>query len=176
MDIWVASIVLAIRKILLWTFLYTFLCGYMFSLFLVIYTGVEFGGCMSNYVFTFWGSAKRFLTIFNLLVSFAILFLTPLLLSFVSVPFYKSCLALYFLCSLPCVLIFKSLVPCLVVQSCLTLCNPWTVAHQPPLSTEFSRKEYWSGLPCLLPGDLPNPGIKPRFDHALQADSLPLSH
>ena len=37
---------------------------------------------------------------------------------------------------------------------------------------EFSRQEYWSGLPCLPPGDLPNPGIKPRSP-ALQVDSLP---
>ena len=35
----------------------------------------------------------------------------------------------------------------------------------------FSRQEYWSGLPCPPPGDLPNPGIEPRFP-ALQADSL----
>ena len=37
---------------------------------------------------------------------------------------------------------------------------------------EFSRPEYWSGLPFPYPGDLPNPGIKPRSP-ALQADSLP---
>jgi len=37
---------------------------------------------------------------------------------------------------------------------------------------EFSRQEYWSGLPFPHPGDLPNPGIKPRFP-VLQADSLP---
>ena len=37
----------------------------------------------------------------------------------------------------------------------------WTVAHQAPLSTGFSRHEYWSGLPFLFTGDLPNPGIKP---------------
>ena len=36
----------------------------------------------------------------------------------------------------------------------------------------FSRQEYWSGLPCPPPGDLPNPGIEPRSP-ALQADSLP---
>ena len=36
----------------------------------------------------------------------------------------------------------------------------WTVAHQAPLSMGFSRQEYWSGLPCPPPGDLPNPGIK----------------
>ena len=40
---------------------------------------------------------------------------------------------------------------------------------------EFSRQEYWSGLPCPPPGDLPNPGIKPTSP-ALQVDSLPLSH
>ena len=37
----------------------------------------------------------------------------------------------------------------------------WTVAHQGPLPMEFSRQEYWSGLPCPPPGDLPDPGIKP---------------
>ena len=37
----------------------------------------------------------------------------------------------------------------------------WTVAHQAPLSMAFSRQEYWSGLPCPPPEDLPNPGIKP---------------
>ena len=37
---------------------------------------------------------------------------------------------------------------------------PWTVAHQAPLSMEFSRQEYWSKLPCPLPGDLPNPGTE----------------
>ena len=44
------------------------------------------------------------------------------------------------------------------VQLCAT---PWTVAHQAPLSMGFSRQEYWSGLPCYPPGDLPDPGIKP---------------
>ena len=39
--------------------------------------------------------------------------------------------------------------------------TPWTVACQAPLSMGFSRQEYWSGLPCPLPGDLPNPGIEP---------------
>ena len=52
----------------------------------------------------------------------------------------------------------------------------WPVAHQAPLSLEFSRQEYWSGFPCPPPGDLPNPGIEPMFlkSPALQADSLPL--
>ena len=39
--------------------------------------------------------------------------------------------------------------------------TPWTVACQAPMSMEFSRQEYWSGLPCHLPGDLPNPGTEP---------------
>ena len=48
---------------------------------------------------------------------------------------------------------------------------PWTVAHQAPPSTGFSRQEYRSGLPFPSPGDLPNPGIK-LWSSALQADSL----
>ena len=39
--------------------------------------------------------------------------------------------------------------------------TPWTVARQPPLSLRCSRQEYWSGLPCPPPGDLPNPGVEP---------------
>ena len=50
----------------------------------------------------------------------------------------------------------------LVSQSCSTLCNPGTVAYQALLSMGFSRQEYWSGLPCPSPGDLPDPGIGPR--------------
>ena len=45
------------------------------------------------------------------------------------------------------------------LQSCLTLCHPWTVASQGPLSAGFSRQRYLSGLPCPPPGDLPHPGI-----------------
>ena len=41
---------------------------------------------------------------------------------------------------------------------------------------EFSRQEYWSGLPCLPPGDLPDPGIKPTSFPALQVGSLLLRH
>ena len=39
-----------------------------------------------------------------------------------------------------------------------------------------SRQEYWSGLPCLPPGDFPNPGIEPGSSAFWQADSLPMSH
>ena len=58
-----------------------------------------------------------------------------------------------------------------VAQSCLTLCDPWTTAHQAPPSMGFFRQEYWSGWPFPSPGDLPDPGIEPRFP-ALEADSL----
>ena len=51
----------------------------------------------------------------------------------------------------------------------------WTVAHQAPPSMGFSKQEYWSGLLCPPPGDLPDPGIEPSSP-TLQADSLPLSH
>ena len=49
----------------------------------------------------------------------------------------------------------------LQIASIIYLATPWTVACQTPLSMGFSRQEYWSGLPCPPPGDLPNPGIKP---------------
>ena len=39
--------------------------------------------------------------------------------------------------------------------------TPWTVAHQASLSMKFSRQEYWSGLPIISPGELPDPGIEP---------------
>ena len=57
------------------------------------------------------------------------------------------------------------------------LCNPIdSIVHQVPLSTEFSRQEYWSGLPFPTPGDLPDSGIEPASlkSPALQADSLPV--
>ena len=49
--------------------------------------------------------------------------------------------------------------------------TPWTVAYQAPLSMEFSRQEYWNGLPFPSPGDLPDPGIEPGSP-ALQANAL----
>ena len=58
-----------------------------------------------------------------------------------------------------------------VAKLCPALATPWTVAHQAPLSMEFSRQEYWSGLPFPSPGYLPDPGIELRSS-ALQADSL----
>ena len=59
------------------------------------------------------------------------------------------------------------------VQLCATL---WTVSCQAPLSMEFSRQEYWSGLPCPPPGDLPDQGLNPHLLCLLhwQAGSFPL--
>ena len=63
--------------------------------------------------------------------------------------------------------------------SCVQLfATVWTVTCQAPLSMGFPRQEYWSGLPCRPPGDLPNPvteHLSPAIP-ALQADSLPQSH
>ena len=49
--------------------------------------------------------------------------------------------------------------------------NPWTVAHQAPLSMGFYKGEYWSGLPFPSPVDLPDPGIEPRSPTS-EADTL----
>ena len=53
--------------------------------------------------------------------------------------------------------------------------TPWTVTCQAPLSIEFSRQEYWSGLPCPSPEDLSDPGIEPGSP-ALQAFFYHLSY
>ena len=65
------------------------------------------------------------------------------------------------------------LVCLLYVLSCVRLFStPWTVAYQAPLSMGIPRQEYWSGLLCPPPVDLPNPEIKPRSP-TLLVDSLP---
>ena len=48
-----------------------------------------------------------------------------------------------------------------LLQSCPTQSHPLDIACQAPLSIGFSRQEYWSGLPCPPPGDLPDSGVKP---------------
>ena len=65
------------------------------------------------------------------------------------------------------------------VLSCVQLsATLWTIAHQAPLSKEFFRQEYWSGLPFPPPGDLPHSGTEPTSPKslALHTVSLPLSH
>ena len=65
-----------------------------------------------------------------------------------------------------------SLCVCLSLSRVQFFVMTQTVAHQAPLALGFSRQEYQSGLPFPSPGDLPNPGIKPRSPE-LQVDSLP---
>ena len=48
-----------------------------------------------------------------------------------------------------------------LLQSCQSFATLLTVAFQAPLSIGFSRQEYWNGLPCLTPRDLPDPGMEP---------------
>ena len=90
---------------------------------------------------------------------------------------HRTCLLVVYFISLfildPCppgVIHTGKCVCCLVMSDFVT---SRTVSCQAPLSVEFSRQEHWSGLPFPSPGDLPNPGIKPRSP-ALQADSLPM--
>ena len=75
----------------------------------------------------------------------------------------------------------------MLVLSCVQLFStPWTIDHgyspyivhdyrQAPLSVEFSRQEYWSGLSFPSQGDFPDPEIE-AWSLTWQADSLPLSH
>ena len=62
----------------------------------------------------------------------------------------------------------------LVAQLCPTCHNQWIVDGQAPLSMEFFRQEYWSGLPFRSPGDLPTQGSNPGLLHffTISADSL----
>ena len=73
----------------------------------------------------------------------------------------------------------KSAGNCLIyVSSVVTLCDPWTVAYQAPLSLGLSKQEHWSGLPFpLLQGIFPTQGRNPSRLRILhwQEDSLPLA-
>ena len=71
-----------------------------------------------------------------------------------------------------------SMCMCVRAPSCsrVLLCrDPWTVAHQAPLSTGFPRQEYWSGLPFPSPEGVPEPGTEP-VPPALQVNSSPLTN
>ena len=63
-----------------------------------------------------------------------------------------------------------------LLRSVQLVAAPWAVAHQAPLSMEFSRQEYWSALSFPPPRDLPNPGIEPvsLASPNWQANSLPV--
>ena len=64
---------------------------------------------------------------------------------------------------------------CSLVITSDSFLTPWNVACQAPRSIGFSRKEYWNGLPFVLPGDLPDPEIEPPSAKLL-VDYLPLSN
>ena len=57
--------------------------------------------------------------------------------------------------------LYRNVCCCLVTQLCPILCDPWTVAHQAPLSMGFLRQEYLSELSFPSPGDVSDPGIEP---------------
>ena len=95
-------------------------------------------------VFSFWGTAKLFLTVAAPLYVFTSI--VNFLLVYILVQF-----------------------SCSVMSNSVT---PWTIAHQTPPSMAFYRQEYWSGLPFHSPGDLLGPGIEP-WSPALQADTSP---
>ena len=91
---------------------------------------------------------------------------------------YCCCIVVVYFCQIPPVLQSISQGVNIIEWKCQSLSHvwffatPWSVACQAPLSMEFSRQEYWSGLPRPSPGNLPDPGIEPRSP-TLQADSLP---
>ena len=93
--------------------------------------------------------------------------------NFAFISYFSHILSLY-LENLPVALFLpKVTVKVVVTISCVRFfVTPWTVARQVPLSMEFSRQEYWSGLAFPSQGDLPHPGIELRSS-AFQADSLP---
>ena len=71
---------------------------------------------------------------------------------------------------IPIIVLVMCVCVCVLSRVCLFV-TPWTIALQALLSMEFSRQEYWSGLPFLTPEDLPDPGIKPV---SWPVNSLPL--
>ena len=102
-----------------------------------------------------------------------IIFFKPYLATFSSLlwQFFVCVCAHFFIHSFKNIYLATVKVKLLIAQSGPTLCDPWTVACQAPLSMEFSRQESWSGLPFSSPGYLPNPGIE-HGSSTLQADSL----
>ena len=87
---------------------------------------------------------------------------------------------IYFLCVGVCVYIYVCVHVCSVTKLCPTLCDPMDCS-QSPLSTGYSRQEYWNGLPFSPPGDREIHGSNSHLLHPLyllhwQADPLPLSH
>ena len=57
--------------------------------------------------------------------------------------------------------VWGSISHCAMLRHVRLFATPWTIARQVPPSREFSRQEYWRGLPFPTPGDLPKPGTEP---------------
>ena len=95
---------------------------------------------------------------------------------FINTLYHVEELAFYFYLS-ECFYHKKVLCECCHFSRVQVFVTPWTIARQAPVSMEFSRQEYWSGLPCPAPGDLPNPGTKPTSltSPALAGGFLPLA-
>ena len=89
-----------------------------------------------------------------------------LLVLFIHQFFFSSENVTHEMAMVPCVCVYV-----LVAESCLILHDPKDCSPLGFSAMGFPRQEYWSGLPCPPPGDLPDPGIEPRSP-ALQADSL----
>ena len=104
--------------------------------------------------YTFW---SFFLHLLNQILSspFERINLNPLILMYIWLC-QSSCLYLLKYCSILAILQWLCMRECTVMFNSVT---PWTIAHQAPLSKEFSRQEYWHGLK----GDLPDPGIEPAL-------------
>ena len=71
---------------------------------------------------------------------------------------FSLCIHIYCVCMCVCVCVHARTRSLSCVQLFVT---PWKIDHQAPLYVEFSRQEYWSGLPFPLPADLPDPEIEP---------------
>ena len=106
------------------------------------------------------GNTGPFYTFTMKTIMFPSIFLENLLVSYIPAPTYvRHVLASTCRCD-PSILVLVPLLSCF--SHVWLFATPWTVTHQAPLSIEFSRQEYWSGLPCPSLGVLPDPGMKPR--------------
>ena len=104
---------------------------------------------------------KKFVqkTVFKCNDIFTILFLKLtqdcILLVFISLDFVLLVICKQYNCVCVCVCVCER-----TLSRVQLFATPWTIAHQAPLSMNFPRQEYWSGLPCSPPGDLPDPEIE----------------
>ena len=115
--------------------------------------------------FTFWGTRKAWIINSATIKNLGSVDTAGTWIQILALSAFESCICgltslslTFFICTTMCVCVCVSACSLSHIQLFVT---PWTVACQAPLSMEFSRQEYWSGLPFTSPGDLPNPGIEP---------------